>query len=579
MSTKRSGLRQRFGRHACRRSPVRWTDSSATRRYGFLTLLSVLTLAAPSSVTAQAEPVVTQAVQVTPDPDPVRAHSSPQLARNPDNGELVIVESNPRGSSQQRSCDVHLSTDGGQHWFRGGALMQEPFTDCSLHSDYGPLATLAFAGDGTLYVAFVANDPSFAGAAFSSQSSGGEMVQARQLATNPFDDMVAAHPPRRVPRNVFLARSSDGGRSFDTSPVFIGAEEPAQAPAKLPPEGENKGPMLAVDPDDPSQVHVGWRQGDLTDNSRKLRTVIATSTDGGRSFGEPIDVSDERGGDYPALAVGSSGTVHAVYWARDFSPTPLPDDAPAPVAPIQYVRSTDRGETWSDPVPIDPGNQSTQRPPVLAVDPASDALYLAWYSHAEAMNDTEDFDGDLDIFARASDDGGDTWSDRSVVNDDGSGADQYEPGIAVSPGGRVDVAWYDFRNSPDGGRSDIGLSDVYYASSDDGGRTFMPNLRVNDRGIDRSIGVWSNNIDSRFNVGLDSANEVAHVAWQDSRNGRPDTNAEDIYYASVHLDGVATNQAEDAGLPSWALIGVGVVLGMGVAMVMAAAATRRLRRS
>ena len=37
--------------------------------------------------------------------------------------------------------------------------MKEPFTDCSLHGDYGPYATMAFAEDGTLYVAFVASDP------------------------------------------------------------------------------------------------------------------------------------------------------------------------------------------------------------------------------------------------------------------------------------------------------------------------------------------------------------------------------------------------------------------------------------
>ncbi len=71
---------------------------------------------------------------------------------------------------------------------------------------------------------------------------------------------------------MFLARSDDGGRSFETATVFIGAEGPARAPPKLPPDGENKGPMLAVDPDDPSRVYVGWRQGDLTDDTRKLRT-------------------------------------------------------------------------------------------------------------------------------------------------------------------------------------------------------------------------------------------------------------------------------------------------------------------
>ncbi len=581
-------------------------------------IVAAIVVALPAMAGAQEGVVVTQAVQVTPNPDPVRAHSSPQIALNPDNGDLVIVESNPRGSQEERTCDVHISTDDGQNWFRGGSLMKEPFTDCSLHGDYGPYATMTFAEDGSLYVAFVASDPKFANPStfsplsasrpsavrpgFSTQSVSyvGSGVEGRPaVATAPLGGRFFAHPPRRVPRNVFLARSDDGGRSFETTTVFIGAEEPARPPAKLPPDGENKGPMLAVDPEDPSRVYLGWRQGDLTDDTRKLRTVVAASDDGGRTFTEPIDVSDERGGDYPALAVTPDGIVHVVFWTRDFAPPvpppeeepageeaggPAPPDvpppeAPTPVAPIQYVRSTDHGQTWTDPVPIDPGNQDAQRPPLLVADPSSGALYMVWYSHAEPLNDAEDFEGDLDVFFRRSTDGGASWGDRVVINDDDVGANQFEPGIDLGPDGRVDIAWYDFRNSPDGGQDEEGMSDVYYTFSEDGGQTFAPNVRVNDREIDRSIGVWSNNVDSRFNVGVAPGDEVAHVAWQDSRNGRPDTDAEDVYMASVHLDGTVATDSGRAGLSTWALLAAGVALGMGFAMVAAVVVIRRLSSS
>ena len=578
-------------------------SNQTTRKSLRMSLVMVaMALAMPAMAGAQEDPVVTQAVQVTPNPDPVRAHSSPQIALNPDNGELVIVESNPRGSKEERTCNVHISADAGQNWFAGGNLMKEPSTDCSLHGDYGPYATMAFAEDGSLYVAFVASDPEFADpSTFAPLSTSRPAVAIQSVApASLLGGWFFSHPPRRVPRNVFLARSDDGGRSFETTTVFIGAEQPARAPAKLPPDGENKGPMLAVDPDDASSVYVGWRQGDLTDDTRKLRTVVAASDDGGRTFTDPVDLSDERGGDYPALAVTPDGTVHAVFWTRDFSPPPPPpeddlageeadgpvppaaappEEEPTPVAPIQHVRSSDHGQTWSEPVPIDPGNQDAQRPPLLAVDSGSGALYMAWYSHPETMNDAEDFDGDLDIFFRASTDGGTSWSDRITVNDDGVGANQFEPGIDVGPDGRVDIAWYDFRNSPDGGKNEEGVSDVYYASSHDGGQTFTPNLRVNDRQIDRSIGVWSNDVDSRFNVGLVSDDEAAHVAWQDSRNGRPDTGAEDVYMASVHLDGTVTAEPGRSSLATWALLAAGVALGMGVAMVAAVVATRRLSGS
>lgn len=558
------------------------TDFRTLRRSVGALSIAVVTasLALPTASWAQREPLVTQAVQVTSNPEPLRAHSSPQIARNPDNGELVIVESNPRGDKEERTCNAHISTDGGQSWFPGGDMMQEPFTDCSLHGDYGPYATLAFAGDGTLYVTFVASDPRFADpATFSPQSSGEATVVAQQVGGSPLGGVVASHPPRRVPRNVFLARSTDGGRSFETTTVFIGQQQPSPAPAKLSADGENKGPMLAVDPSDPSMVYVGWRQGDLTDGDRKLETVIAASSDGGATFSEPVDVSDERGGDFPALAVTPDGTAHAVFWTRDFSPTPVPDDAPPPVAPIQHVRSTDGGQTWSDAVAIDPGNQETQRPPLLAADPDSGALYMVWYGHAEPMNAGDDFEGDLNVFSRASTDGGGSWSERLQVNDDDGGAHQFEPGISIAPDGRVDIAWYDFRNSVDGGLSDVGLSDVYYSSSNDQARSFGPDLRVNDRRIDRSIGVWSNNIDSKFNVGVTSGEDVAHVAWQDSRNGREDTNSEDVYMASVNLDGTVDSGAEETGPAAWALVAVGVALGMGIAMVVTVLLGRRLGRS
>lgn len=571
---------------------------SARDTLGVVSLIAVAVLAMPTMAGAQEGPVVTQAVQVTPNPDIVRAHSSPQIALNPENSELVIVESNPRGS--ERTCDVHISTDGGQNWRAGGKLMMEPFTDCSLHGEYGPYATMAFAEDGTLYVAFVASDPRFADPSTFSPASvtrpsvtrsrmttqtlsyaGNPLAVQPAVATSPLSVRLVGHPPRRVPRNVFLARSDDGGRSFETTTVFIGADEPAKAPAKLPSDGENKGPMLAVDPDDPSSVYVGWRQGDLTDNARKLKTMVAASDDGGKTFTEPVDVSDERGGDYPSLAVTSDGTVHAVFWTRDFLPPDeqKPEGEPAPVSPIQYVRSTDRGQSWSEPVPIDPGNQDAQRPPLLAADPGSGALYMVWYSHAEPMNDTEEFDGDLDIFFRASTDGGASWTDRSVINDDDVGANQFEPGIDIGPDGRVDIAWYDFRNSPDGGQSEVGISDVYYSFSENEGKTFAPNVLVNDRQIDRSIGVWSNNVDSRFNVGLVSGDEVAYVAWQTSRNGRSRTDAEDVYMASIHLDGTVSTDSGRSVLATWARPLAGVALGMGIAMVAAFVMIRRLGSS
>lgn len=88
--------------------------------------LAALLLAAPASARSdESTPVVTAAVQVTDDPDPVRAHSSPQIVRNRDNGELVIGETEVY---HDFGINVRLSVDDGRSWFRGGDPMMEPFT-------------------------------------------------------------------------------------------------------------------------------------------------------------------------------------------------------------------------------------------------------------------------------------------------------------------------------------------------------------------------------------------------------------------------------------------------------------------
>lgn len=58
---------------------------------------------------------------------------------------------------------------------------------------------------------------------------------------------------------------------------------------------------------------------------------------------------------------------------------------------------------------------------------------------------------------------------------------------------------------------DNGVQDVFYASSSDGGQSYGPNIVGTDRCIDRSIGVWSNNVGSAAPVGMDSTDDAVYV--------------------------------------------------------------------
>jgi hypothetical protein len=473
----------------------------------------------------------TAAVQVTDNPAKVRAHSSPQMAVNPNTGTLAIVEADVRGDKQ---CAVHLSTDDGRSWFAGGTVVSEPYTDCTLDGEWGPYASIGFATDGTLYVAFVASE--------------------------------AVEPsPEWVPRHVFLARSTDGGRTFTTSRVYEAPDE--YGPAR------NKGPMVAIDPNDSDRVFVGWRQGEWGDG--KLKSMVAASTDGGQTFAEPVDISGDSGADYPGLAVDGGGTLHAVSWARVWPQVDAPEDTP--VRPIFHRRSTDGGETFSDPVEIAPGNQDHEKPPVIAADADTNNLYVVWAANEEPRNRVPGFEGDLDVFFATSTNGGDTWSDPTVLNGDDTATDQSAPGIDVAPDGRIDIAWYDNRHTPKG--AEAPLQDVYATWSQDGGQTFSPNARITDRSIDRSIGIWGNNIGSHHNVGVASREGGAYMAWQDSRNADPVAQPEDVYMAKLPMSqnsGVVSTDA--TGSPwLWGLLGAGVALALsGIAVV---GGLSRLRRA
>ncbi len=503
-----------------------------------------LTLLAPGALGqgATRPPVVTAAVQVTATPSPVRAHNSPLIARNPRNGELVVAEVDARGT---RECVVHISTDAGRSWFAGGNMMVKPFTDCSIGAEYGAYFNVFFGSDGTLYIPFAANDPA-------------DLTKQRVVTTE--DDRDA------IVRNIYLARSSDSGRSFTTATVHRFAEGA--------PDNYSKGVVGAVDPHDPNYVYVGWRQGAFSSKTQKLKNPIAASSDGGRTFGDPVEITSPLGADHPWLAVDGRGTVHAVNWGRTYQ---LPD--PTPLRPINHYSSTDHGKTWKHTV-VDPGNDRSYRTPVLVADPDSTTLYVTWFGSATPKNAALKDADRSEIYLRSSTDGGATWSKRRTVNDDaGKGNNHLYPGMSLSPNGRLDVAWYDTRLSPIAAadpESDTASTDVFYASSTDGGATFTPSMRVSDRSSDRTIGVFSNSIGSAGPVGITSTREGAYFAWQDTRNGNVTNQAEDVYMASVGLDGTAlTSTTSRKETPSGVYVGVGLAMGMGVAMIAASALSRR----
>jgi hypothetical protein len=154
---------------------------------------------------------------------------------------------------------------------------------------------------------------------------------------------------------LWVSRSTDGGGTF-AEPLHVtgGEDRPARAPA------------LAVDGD--GNVHLAWTPGD--DPAGDIH--VATSTDGGRSFGDPQVVSPGEGhADAPKLAVDSQGRLHLVYGES-------PDGAFQRYRIRHAYRDAASGH-FSDPATIAAPEASLDsvKFPGLAVDEAN-RLYVVW---------------------------------------------------------------------------------------------------------------------------------------------------------------------------------------------------------
>ncbi len=132
-------------------------------------------------------------------------------------------------------------------------------------------------------------------------------------------------------REVFFAASADGGRTFSKN-TRLGQEAcPCCKTA------------LAVGADD--RVYAGWRQV-LPGEFRHI--ALAASADGGKTFAEPVIVSDDRwmtascpvSG--PALLPGASGGIRVVWYTEGDRGEPG----------LYWAESSDGGKTFGESRPI-----------------------------------------------------------------------------------------------------------------------------------------------------------------------------------------------------------------------------------
>ncbi|MGH2704098.1 MAG: sialidase family protein [Actinomycetota bacterium] len=382
-----------------------------TRNSRSLLALAVLVLAAGTVFTAAGLLFVSRDVEVGVNvfPNPpgvIDANNSPTVVANPIRpANLVVVN---RVDRPGYTAALHWSANGGASWRTTRLPLPDWAGTCTARHPESPNCPFApdaaFAPDGTLYVSYVnlqgnGNVPENLWVARSADGGATLSGPVKVAGSNAFQARVVVDEEGTLhvtwlqasdvgllkltgPARIVAARSEDGGRSFS---------------AAVPLSDPDRARVGAATPVVVSNGDLAVLYEDFKDDARDFLDlegppwqgtfglVVATSGDGGRSFGKEVELESEIVPqkrflvflpETPSIAPGPSGSLY-VAWA----------DGRNGDEDVFLRRSLDAGRSWR---------------------------------RAVRVNDNP-------------------LRDRT---------DQFLPRVAVAPGGRVDVVFLDRRRDP-----------------------------------------------------------------------------------------------------------------------------------
>jgi len=284
--------------------------------------------------------------------------------------------------------------------------------------------------------------------------------------------------------NLFLFRSSDGGRTWPDTPIGLG--------------GRHDHPMVVAQG---NQVYVVSEAGARNSTNQDRSTVsVAHSQDGGKSFTQPTRViasnlSYEAEG--PTLLSDGMLVVAFFDHHRHGASKRL-------ARPREWLlRSNDQGRTFSEPLLISESCGGYQGWSSMVAD-INDRLF--WVCISAQFNA---------VVVQHSDDRGESWSEPLRLNRSAV-ADSHTPSIAINKDGVIGVSWYE--------RHDKDCLDTYFTASLDSGKTFLPEVKVSNAtscpNTPQNKGAFQ-----WFDAGGDysglaaTSDGIFHLVWSDARTG------------------------------------------------------------
>ncbi len=213
-------------------------------------------------------------------------------------------------------------------------------------------------------------------------------------------------------------------------------------------------PRMVIASGDASDVYILWQEIVFSGGSHGGEIFFARSTDGGKTFSDPVNLSNSIAGDGKGrltrrywhngsldLAMGPQGDLYAAWTEYEGN--------------LWFSRSTDRGNHFSDPLRIAGGHDAEPaRGPSLAVA-AEGTVYLAWTVGEDKAADIH--------FAKSGDHGRSFGAPRIAFESNGHSD---APKIAVDSEGTVHLVYAESPTGP------FERYHIRYTRSNDGARTF-----------------------------------------------------------------------------------------------------------
>jgi hypothetical protein len=194
-------------------------------------------------------------------------------------------------------------------------------------------------------------------------------------------------------------------------------------------------PKMVIPPSDPSRVYILWQEIVFSGGTHGGEIFFARSSDGGETFSDPINLSN-------TVAGAGKGRLTRDFWHNGSLDIVLGPEGNLYAAwteyegALRFSRSTDGGESFSDPILISGGDANPARAPSLAAG-GRGAVHLAW-THGE--------DPSAGIhFATSTDHGESFGAPQTVAGDNGHAEG---PKIAVDEKGSVHLVYAESPGGP-----------------------------------------------------------------------------------------------------------------------------------